>query len=46
MDRFEAKSRPRKKSLAIYFFFKEFNALKRQMIPEKTASSKKRNKEE
>jgi hypothetical protein len=42
---FEAKSGPGKKYLA--FLFKEINALKRQvqLKPEKTASSKKRNKE-
>jgi hypothetical protein len=43
MTCFEAKSGPRKKSLA--FLFEEINALKRQLRPEKTASSKKRNKE-
>jgi hypothetical protein len=37
---FEAKAGPRKKSLA--FLFEEINALKRQLKPEKTASSKKR----
>jgi hypothetical protein len=40
---FEAKARTRKKSLA--FLFEEINALKRQLKLEKTASSKKRNKE-
>jgi hypothetical protein len=40
---FEAKAEPRKKSLA--FLFKEINALKRQLKPEKTASSKKRKAE-
>jgi hypothetical protein len=40
---FQAKSGPRKKSLA--FLFEEINALKRQMNPEKTASSKKRKAE-
>jgi hypothetical protein len=39
-SRFEAKSGPGKKSLA--FLFEEINALKRQLMPEKTASSKKR----
>jgi hypothetical protein len=38
---FEAKSGTRKKSLAFFFHFKEVNALKRQMTPENTASSKK-----
>jgi hypothetical protein len=42
---FEAKAGPGKKSLALLFLFKEVNALKRQLKPEKTASSKKRNKE-
>jgi hypothetical protein len=42
---FEAKVGPRKKSLAFLCLFKEINALKRQLKPEKTASSKKRNKE-
>jgi hypothetical protein len=36
---FEAKAGPGKKSLA--FLFEEINALKRQLKPEKTASSKK-----
>jgi hypothetical protein len=40
---FEAKDGPRKKSLA--FLFEEINALKRQLKPEKTASSKKRKAE-
>jgi hypothetical protein len=40
---FEAKAGPRKKSLA--FLFKEINALKRQLKPEKTVSSKKRKAE-
>jgi hypothetical protein len=40
---FEAKAGPGKKSLT--FLFEEINALKRQLKPEKTASSKKRNKE-
>jgi hypothetical protein len=40
---FEAKAEPGKKSLA--FLFEEINALKRQLKPENTASSKKRNKE-
>jgi hypothetical protein len=40
---FEAKDGPGKKSLA--FLFEEINALKRQLKPEKTASSKKRNNE-
>jgi hypothetical protein len=40
---FEAKAGPGKKSLA--FLFEEINALKRQLKPEKTASSKKRSKE-
>jgi hypothetical protein len=38
--RFEAKAGSGKKSLA--FFFEEINVLKRQLKPEKTASSKKR----
>jgi hypothetical protein len=37
---FEAKAGPGKKSLAL--LFEEINALKRQLKPEKTASSKKR----
>jgi hypothetical protein len=41
---FEAKSRPRKKSLAFLFLFKEISALKRQLKPEKTASNKKRSR--
>jgi hypothetical protein len=41
--RFEAKSGPGKKSLA--FLFEEINTLKRQLMPEKTASSKKSTKE-
>jgi hypothetical protein len=40
---FEAKDGPGKKSLA--FLFKEINALKRQLKPKKTASSKKRKAE-
>jgi hypothetical protein len=40
---FEAKAGPAKKSLA--FFFQEINALKRQLKPKKTASSKKRKAE-
>jgi hypothetical protein len=40
---FEAKAGPGKKSLA--FLFEEINALKRQLKPEKTASSKKRKAE-
>jgi hypothetical protein len=40
---FEAKVGPGKKSLA--FHFEEINALKRKLKSEKTASSKKRNKE-
>jgi hypothetical protein len=39
---FEAKAGPGKKSLAFLFLFEEMNALKRQLKPEKTASSKKR----
>jgi hypothetical protein len=39
---FEAKAGPRKKSLAFLVLLKEINALKRQLKPEKTASSKKR----
>jgi hypothetical protein len=41
--RFEAKAEPGKKSLA--FLFEEINALKKQLKPEKTASSKKITKE-
>jgi hypothetical protein len=41
---FEAKAGPRKMSLALCFLIEEINALKRQLKPEKTASSKKRNK--
>jgi MarR-like DNA-binding transcriptional regulator SgrR of sgrS sRNA len=41
--RFEAKAGTGKKSLA--FLFKEINALKKQLKPEKTASSKKRKAE-
>jgi hypothetical protein len=40
---FEAKAGPGKKSLA--FLFEEINAVKRQLKPEKTTSSKRRNKE-
>jgi hypothetical protein len=40
---FEAKAGTKKKSLA--FLFEEINALKRQLKPEKTASSKKSTKE-
>jgi hypothetical protein len=39
---FEAKAGPRKKSLAFLILFEEINALKRQLKPEKTVSSKKR----
>jgi hypothetical protein len=39
---FEAKTGPGKKSLAFLVLFEEINALKRQLKPEKTASSKKR----
>jgi hypothetical protein len=42
---FEAKDGPGKKYLAFLFLFEEINALRRQLKPEKTASSKKRNKE-
>jgi hypothetical protein len=42
---FEAKSGPGKKSLAFLVLFEEINALKRQLKPEKTASSKKGIKE-
>jgi hypothetical protein len=47
---FEAKAGPGKKCLVISFLFfsflfKEINALKRRLNPEKTARSKKRNKE-
>jgi hypothetical protein len=40
---FDAKCGPGKKSLA--FLFEEINALTRQLKPEKTANSKKSNKE-
>jgi hypothetical protein len=40
-----AKARPGKKSLALLVLFEEINALKRQLKPEKTASSKKSYKE-
>jgi hypothetical protein len=39
---FEAKAGPGKKSLAFHDLFEKINALKRQLKPEKTASSKKR----
>jgi hypothetical protein len=39
---FEAKAGPGKKCLAFLFLFEEINALKRQLKPEKTVSSKKR----
>jgi hypothetical protein len=42
---FEAKAGPRKMSLAFLCLFEEINALKRQLKPEKTASSKKRKAE-
>jgi hypothetical protein len=42
---FVAKAGPRKKSLAFLYLFDEINALKRQLKPEKTASSKKRKDE-
>jgi hypothetical protein len=42
---FEAKSGLGKNSLAFRFLFEEINTLKRQLEPEKTASSKKSNKE-
>jgi hypothetical protein len=42
---FEAKAGPRMKSLVFNFLFEEINALKRQLKPEKTASSKKSNNE-
>jgi hypothetical protein len=45
MDSFEAKAGPGKKALAFLFLFEEIKALKRQLKPEKTASSKKRNKQ-
>jgi hypothetical protein len=41
---FETKAVPDKKSLA--FLFEDINALKRQLKPEKTASSKKRKEED
>jgi hypothetical protein len=43
---FEAKAGPGKKSLAFVFLFEEINALKRQLKPEKTASSNKITKED
>jgi hypothetical protein len=42
---FEAKAGSGKKSLALLVLFKEINALKRQLKPEKTASSKNSTKE-
>jgi hypothetical protein len=42
---FEAKAGPGKKTLTFLVFFEEINALKRQLKPEKTTCSKKRNKE-
>jgi hypothetical protein len=42
---FEAQAGTRKKSLAFLCLFEEMNALKRQLSPEKTASSKKRKAE-
>jgi hypothetical protein len=42
---FEAKAGPVKKSLTFFCLFEEIIALKRQLKPEKIASSKKRNKE-
>jgi hypothetical protein len=43
--RFESKAGHGKKSLAFFVLFEEINALKRQLKPEKTASSKKSTKE-
>jgi hypothetical protein len=43
--RFEAKAGPGKKSLAFLCLFEEINAFKRQLKPEKTASTKKSTKE-
>jgi hypothetical protein len=42
---FEAVTGSGKKSLPFNFIFEEINALKRHLKPEKTASTKKRNKE-
>jgi hypothetical protein len=42
---FEAKAGMGKKPLALYFLFKESNALKRKLKTEKTASNKKSTKE-
>jgi hypothetical protein len=42
---FEAKAGPEKKSLVFLFFVIQINALKSQLKPEKTASSKKRKAE-
>jgi hypothetical protein len=42
---FESKAGPEKRSLAFLVLFEEINALKRQLKPEKTESSKKSNKE-
>jgi hypothetical protein len=42
---FESKAGPGKNSLAFSFLFEEINVLKRQLKPEKTASSKKSFKE-
>jgi hypothetical protein len=41
---FKAKAGARKKSLAFLFLFEEINALKRQLNPGNTESSKKSNK--
>jgi hypothetical protein len=45
VDQVGVSHRSGKKSLAFLFLFEEINALKRQLKPEKTASSKKSNKE-
>jgi hypothetical protein len=44
MARFDAKAGPGKKSLAFLCLFEEINAIKWQLNPEKTTSSKKRNR--
>jgi hypothetical protein len=41
----EDKTGPRKKSLALIFLFEEINGLKRHLMPEETASSKKKKTE-
>jgi hypothetical protein len=43
---FETKDGPGKKSLSFIFLFEEMNPLKKQLNPEKTASSKKQEEED